>query len=120
MKDGSDYNMVTAIIFNPNYSIIDWINYFKRDMNVYFENSERTDYEFNKRIDYSMNAYNIADNLEKGIYYGYDYGWSVAEDVFDVVGILLILVIICQHIFHVQGRWIFLIFIQQIHLMLYV
>ncbi len=66
----------------------------ERDMNVYFENSERTDYEFNKRIDYSMNAYNIADNLEKGIYYGYDYGWSVAEDVFDVVGILLILVII--------------------------
>ncbi len=66
----------------------------QRDMNVYFENSERTDYELNKRIDYSMNAYNTAEKLEKGIYYGYDYGWDIAEDVFDVVGILLIFVII--------------------------
>ncbi len=66
----------------------------QRDMNVYFENFERTDYELNKRIDYSMNAYNLADNLEKGIHYGYDYGWNVAEAVFDVVGILLIFVII--------------------------
>lgn len=66
----------------------------ERDMNVYFENSERTDYEFNKRIDYSMNAYNIAEKLEKGIYYGYDYGWNAAKSVFDVVGILLIFVII--------------------------
>ncbi len=66
----------------------------ERDMDTYFENSERTDYEINKRIDYSMNAYNIAENLEKGIYYGYDYGWNVAEGVFDGVGILLIFVII--------------------------
>ncbi len=66
----------------------------QRDMNVYFENSERTDYEFNKRIDYSMNAYNIEEKLENGIYYGYDYGWSVAEGVFTGVGILVIFVII--------------------------
>ena len=66
----------------------------QRDKNIYFENSERADYELNKRIDYSMKAYNIADNLEKGIYYGYDYGWNVAEGVFDSVGILLIFVII--------------------------
>ncbi len=66
----------------------------QRDINVYFENFERTDYELNKRIDYSMNAYNIADNLEKGIHYGYDYGWNEAEDVFAVVGSLLIFVII--------------------------
>ena len=66
----------------------------QRDMNVYFENFERTDYELNKRIDYSMNTYNIAEKLEKGIYYGYDYGWNVAEGVFTGVGILLIFVII--------------------------
>ncbi len=66
----------------------------QRDINVYFENSERTDYELNKRIDYSMKAYNIAENLEKGIYYGYDYGWNEAEGVFTGVGILLIFVII--------------------------
>ena len=66
----------------------------QRDMNVYFENSERPDYELNKRIDYSMNAYNIAEKLENGIYYGYDYGWDVAEGVFAGVGILLIFVII--------------------------
>ncbi len=66
----------------------------QRDMNTYFENSERTDYEFNKRIDYSMNAYNIAEKLEKGIYYGYDYGWNNAEGVFTGVGILLIFVMI--------------------------
>ncbi len=66
----------------------------ERDMNVYFENSERTDYELNKKIDYSMNAYNIAEKLEKGIYYGYDYGWNEAEDVFAVVGSLLIFVMV--------------------------
>lgn len=37
MVNGSDYNLVTTIIFNPNYSIIDWINYFKRDMSVYLD-----------------------------------------------------------------------------------
>lgn len=26
--DGSDYNLITTILFNPNYSIIDWIKYF--------------------------------------------------------------------------------------------
>ena len=37
MVNGSDYNLVTTLIFNPNYSIVDWINYFKRDMSVYLD-----------------------------------------------------------------------------------
>lgn len=37
MINGSDYNLAAAVIFNPNYSIMDWINYFKRDRSVYLD-----------------------------------------------------------------------------------
>ena len=34
MKDGADYFLPAAILFNPNYSIKDWISYFKRDRHI--------------------------------------------------------------------------------------
>ena len=37
MKDGSDYNLFTTLLFNPNYSIKDWAAYFGRDIKVYFD-----------------------------------------------------------------------------------
>ena len=55
MVNGSDYNLVTTIIFNPNYSIIDWINYFKRDMSVYldfFSSEEFASFSLKDRVDY--------------------------------------------------------------------
>ena len=66
----------------------------QREMNIYSESSERTDYEINKRMDYTMKAYDIAEKLENGIYYGYDYGWNNAEGVFSGVGLLLMPAII--------------------------
>lgn len=37
MKDGADYFLPAAILFNPNYSIKDWISYFKRDRQTYLD-----------------------------------------------------------------------------------
>lgn len=37
MRDGTDYNLYTTILFNPYYSVTDWIKYFKIDMSDYLE-----------------------------------------------------------------------------------
>ena len=37
MRDGSDYNFYTTILFNPYYSVFDWIGYFQTDMSVYLD-----------------------------------------------------------------------------------
>ena len=62
MVDGADYNLVTTILFNPNYSIIDWIKYFQRDMTVYlefFHSDELQAFSLKGRYDYEVPYYNI-------------------------------------------------------------
>lgn len=62
MVNGSDYNLIATIIFNPNYSVADWLNYFKRDMSIYldfFASEEFASFSLKDRVDYQMPFYNI-------------------------------------------------------------
>ena len=62
MKDGSDYNLFTTILFNPNYSIIDWFKYFFRNPSVYMDlnlSDEFKNFSLLGRYDYSIPYYNI-------------------------------------------------------------
>ncbi len=62
MVNGTDYNLIATIIFNPNYSIIDWINYFKRDMSVYldfFASEEFASFSLIGKNKYDVPFYNI-------------------------------------------------------------
>ena len=82
LVNGFDYNIVTTIIFNPNYSIIDWINYFKRDMNVYLDfltSKEFTSFSLENRTDYQVPFYNINGDKD------YQTNYKLAQKYFEEV-----------------------------------
>lgn len=82
MVDGSDYNLVTTIIFNPNYSLIDWIKYFQRDMGVYmdfFNSDEMRSFSLKGRYDYEVPYFNINGDKD------YQTNFNLAQEYFDEV-----------------------------------
>lgn len=82
MVNGSDYNLITTIIFNPNYSIIDWINYFKRDMSVYldfFASDEFASFSLKGRVNYQVPYYNINGDQD------YQTNYKLAQEYFEEV-----------------------------------
>ncbi len=82
MANGSDYNLMTTVIFNPNYSIIDWIDYFKRDMSVYldfFASKEFASFSLKGRVDYQMPFYNINGDKD------YQTNYTLAQEYFEQV-----------------------------------
>lgn len=82
MVNGSDYNLITTILFNPNYSIIDWINYFKRNMNVYldfFAFDEFASFSLKDRVNYQVPFYNINGDKD------YQTNYKLAQEYFEEV-----------------------------------
>lgn len=82
MKDGSDYNLITTIIFNPNYSIVDWAKYFSRDMSVYlafFQSEEFQSFSLKGRLEYKVPYYNINGNMD------YQTNYKLAGEYFDSI-----------------------------------
>lgn len=82
MANGSDYNLVTTIVFNPNYSLIDWIKYFKRDMSVYldfFASEEFASFSLLGRTNYQVPFYNINGDKD------YQTNYKLAQKYFDEV-----------------------------------
>lgn len=82
MVNGSDYNLVSTIIFNPNYSILDWIDYFKRDVSVYldfFDSEEFASFSLKNRVDYQVPFYNINGDRD------YQTNYKLAQEYFDEV-----------------------------------
>lgn len=80
MVDGSDYNLVTTVLFNPNYSIIDWIKYFQRDSSVYlefFNSDEFRLFSLKNRYDYEIPYYNINGDKD------YQTNYKLAQEYFD-------------------------------------
>ena len=82
MANGSDYNLVTTILFNPNYSIMDWLNYFKRDMGVYLDfmaSEEFASFSLKDRVDYPVPFYNINGDKD------YQTNYQLAQEYFEEV-----------------------------------
>ncbi len=82
MVNGSDYNLAATIIFNPNYSIVDWIDYFKRDMSVYldfFASEEFASFSLKGRADYQVPFYNINGDKD------YQTNYKLAQEYFEKV-----------------------------------
>lgn len=82
MRDGTDYNIFTTILFNPNYSVIDWIEYFRTDFSDYltFIGSE----EFGKisiqgKYEYKVPYYNINGDQD------YQTNYILAGEYFEKV-----------------------------------
>lgn len=82
MANGSDYNLIATVLFNPNYSIKDWINYFKRDMGVYLDFHKSEDFasfSLTGRTDYKVPFYNINGDKD------YQTNYKLAQEYFDEV-----------------------------------
>lgn len=82
MVNGSDYNLITTIIFNPNYSIMDWINYLKSDMSVYlnfFDSEEFASFSLKGRTQYQVPYYNINGDKD------YQTNYKLAQEYFEQV-----------------------------------
>jgi pimeloyl-ACP methyl ester carboxylesterase len=82
MVDGSDYNLITTILFNPNYSIIDWIKYAKADNSVYMDfyfSDELSSFSLKDKHDYQVPYYNINGDRD------YQTNYKLAQQYFDSV-----------------------------------
>lgn len=82
MADGSDYNLITTVLFNPHYSVIDWIKYFKRDMSVYldfFNSEELLAFSLKDKFSYEVPYYNINGDKD------YQTNYKLAQKYFDNV-----------------------------------
>lgn len=82
MVNGSDYNLLTTILFNPNYSITDWINYLKTDMSVYLEffaSEEFASFSLENRVNYQVPFYNINGDKD------YQTNYKLAQEYFESV-----------------------------------
>lgn len=82
MVNGSDYNLAATVVFNPNYSIVDWINYFKRDMSVYLDfyaSEELASFSLKGRVDYQVPFYNINGDKD------YQTNYKLAQEYFEEV-----------------------------------
>ena len=82
MADGADYNLITTILFNPNYSLIDWVKYFQRDMGVYldfFNSDELLAFSLKDRYDYEVPYYNINGDKD------YQTNYKLAGEYFENV-----------------------------------
>lgn len=82
MANGSDYSLISTIIFNPNYTILDWIKYFNVDMSSYLDfytSDEFADFSLKGRVDYQVPFYNINGDKD------YQTNYKLAAEYFEQV-----------------------------------
>lgn len=82
MVDGSDYNLAATVLFNPNYSLADWVKYFQRDMRVYldfFRSDEMRAFSLKGRYEYEVPYFNINGDRD------YQTNFHLAQAYFDEV-----------------------------------
>ena len=82
MVNGADYNLITTIIFNPNYSIADWIKYLNVDMSSYLDfytAEEFAEFSLKGKDDYQVPFYNINGDKD------YQTNYKLAQEYFEEV-----------------------------------
>ncbi len=82
MRDGTDYNLPITVIFNPYYTLADWVKYLNTDFTVYMEFMLSD--EFNKfslvgKTEYEVPFYNINGDCD------YQTNFRLAQEYFDGV-----------------------------------
>ena len=82
MVNGTDYNTIWTMIFNPNYSVINWKNCLKTDMGVYSDfctSDEFAAFSLKGRVDYQVPFYNINGDMD------YQTNYKLAQEYFEEV-----------------------------------
>lgn len=82
MRDGTDYNLPITVIFNPYYTLADWIKYFNSDFSVYMEfmlSDEFNKFSLTGKTEYEVPFYNINGDCD------YQTNFRLAQEYFDRV-----------------------------------
>ena len=82
MVDGTDYNVIAAVAFNPYYSLGDIYNNFSSDYSVYLEflgSKEFEKFSLLGKTDYKVPFYNINGDRD------YQTNFSLAQKYFDEI-----------------------------------
>ena len=82
MVNGADYNLIATIIFNPNYSIADWIKYLNVDMSSYLDfytSKEFAEFSIKGKDEYQVPFYNINGDKD------YQTNYKLAQKYFEEV-----------------------------------
>lgn len=82
LVDGTDYNMIAAVVFNPYYSLGDFYKYITSDFSVYDEflkSDEFKKFSLLGKTDYQVPFYNINGDRD------YQTNFKLAQEYFDSV-----------------------------------
>lgn len=82
MRDGTDYPMLAAVIFNPYYSLADWIKFFAVDYTVYMNfilSDEFDQFSLAGRTEYEVPYYNINGDQD------YQTNYKLAQEYFEKI-----------------------------------
>lgn len=82
MADGTDYNMPAAIIFNPYYTLLDWVKVLNTDPSVYINfllSDEFDRFSLIGRTEYEVPYYNINGDRD------YQTNYILAQEYFEEI-----------------------------------
>ena len=82
MRDGADYNMPATVIFNPYYTLKDWVNFLSSDGTVYMNflmSDEFEKFSLIGRNEYKVPYYNINGDED------YQTNYQLAQEYFDKI-----------------------------------
>ena len=82
MAKGADYNLISTIIFNPYYSVGDWIQYLNTDMSIYldfYSSGEFASFSIKDKVEYQVPFYNINGDRD------YQTNYKLAQEYFEEV-----------------------------------
>ena len=82
MANGVDYNLISTIIFNPYYSISDWIQFLNTDMSTYldfYSSAEFASFSLKDKVEYQVPFYNINGDKD------YQTNYKLAQEYFEEV-----------------------------------
>lgn len=82
MRDGTDYNMPAAVIFNPYYTLADWCKLLSSDYTVYMNfllSDEFSKFSLTERTKYEVPYYNINGDCD------YQTNYKLAQEYFDKI-----------------------------------
>lgn len=82
MRDGTDYNLPATVIFNPYYTLADWVKFLNSDFTVYMNflmSEEFAKFSLIGRTEYAVPYYNINGDCD------YQTNYKLAQEYFDEI-----------------------------------
>lgn len=82
MAKGADYNLISTTIFNPYYSISDWIQFLNTDTSAYldfYSSAEFASFSLKDKVEYQVPFYNINGDKD------YQTNYKLAQEYFKEV-----------------------------------